>query len=60
MAHVALRTIPPAMNIGVAILAVRADVGEHRIDMAFLAGNGGMQSSQWEAGLIVVKFGLPS
>lgn len=58
VAHVALRTVPAAMNVGMAILAIRTYVGEHRVDVAFLAGHIGVQTSQGEARLVVIKLRL--
>ena len=37
MADVTLRTIFPPMNVGVAILALLADIGEHKIGVTVLA-----------------------
>jgi hypothetical protein len=44
-----------AMNIGVAVGAVHADVFEHEADVALRAGNAGVHSAQGIARLIVVE-----
>jgi hypothetical protein len=39
VAHVALRSIPSAVNVGVAILAIAAHIREHGVDVTFLAAH---------------------
>lgn len=46
------------MNVGVAILALFACVGEDRVDVALLARNFGMQSAQGKCRFSVIKFRL--
>ena len=58
MAKFTLRPVLPPVKIGMAILAIAAHVGEHRIDVAFLAGHLGVHAAQGIAGLAVIKFGL--
>ena len=56
--QVALGTIFASMNVGVAVLALLARVGEDRVDVAFLAGDLGVQASQRKRRVAVIKFGL--
>jgi hypothetical protein len=58
MAQVALGTVAAPVNIGVAVLALLAGVGEDRIDVALLARNFCVQSAQRERRLAVIKFRL--
>jgi hypothetical protein len=39
VAEIALCSVLPAMKVGVTILAIAANVREHRIEMALLAGH---------------------
>jgi hypothetical protein len=55
MAHVALRPIPAAVNIGVAILAIAAHIREHGVDVTFLAADTRVQAAQWITRFVVIK-----
>lgn len=46
-----------AMNVGVAIGALRARVAEHQVAVALAAGYAFMHAAQGELGLVVVKLG---
>ena len=56
MALLAVGSQLPAVNVGVAVLAPLADVGEHRFDMALCTGHGLMHATQRILRLIVVEF----
>lgn len=58
VAEVALRSILAAMNVGVAILAIRAHARKNRIDMALLAAHVAVHAKEREAGFAVIKLGL--
>jgi len=55
VAGIALRPVFPSMKVGMAILAVAAHVGEHRIDVAFLARHSHMHATQGVTGFSVIK-----
>ena len=57
VAQIALRSILPAMDIGVAILAVPAGIRENRIDVTLLAGHAGMHTPQRIGGPVVIEVG---
>jgi hypothetical protein len=46
------------MKVGMAILAIAANVGEHWIEVALLASNARVQALQGIASLVVIKLGL--
>jgi hypothetical protein len=58
VAHIALRSVLAPVDVGMAVLAIAADVGEYRVDMAILAGHPHMQAAQWITGLPVIKLRL--
>jgi hypothetical protein len=58
VAKFTLRPVFPPVKIGMAILAIAAHIGEHRIDVAFLARHLGVHAAQGIASLAVIKFGL--
>jgi hypothetical protein len=55
MAEIALGAVFSAMQVGVTILALPADIGEHGIDMAFLAEHLGMHAAQGICRLVVIE-----
>ncbi len=55
MAHIALRTIFPTVNIGVAVLTLISDLGEHQVGMTILTTNFLVQSPQREPCLAVIE-----
>ena len=55
VAKVALDSVLAAMQVGVAVLAIAADVGEHPVDVAFLTAHVGVQAAQRKAGFGVVE-----
>src|ERR1700693_4098134 len=58
VAEVALRSILPSVQIGVAILAVAPYVGKRRIDVTLLARHSGMHTAQGVTGSAVIEFRL--
>jgi hypothetical protein len=58
VAKVALRAILAPMDIGVAVLAIGADVGKHWIDVAFLAAHLDVHTPQRISGLAVIELRL--
>jgi len=56
VARLAVRSQLPLVNIGVAVLAALADVGEHRLHVALRAGHGRVHTAQWISSLIVIEF----
>ena len=56
--EIALRTVFPAMEIGVAVLAVAAYIRKDWIDVALLAYHSGVHAAQRVSGFAVIKFGL--
>jgi hypothetical protein len=57
MASIALSSVLPPMQVGMAVLAIAADVREHWVEVALLARNTRVQPSQWIPGLAVIKLG---
>ena len=57
MAEIALRAVFSAVQVGVTILALPADVGEHGIDMTLLAEHLGVQAAQGIARFVVIELG---
>lgn len=55
MAHVALRAVFAAMNIGVAVLALLADAGEHKTGMAVSAAYLHVHAAQSEVRLLMLE-----
>jgi hypothetical protein len=53
----AIRAKFPQVNVGVAIGAVLADVGEDRVRVALRAGNSRVRAAQRVSSLIVIEFG---
>jgi len=53
--NVALRAVFPAMNVGVAVLALTANIGENRIHVTFLTRHLHVHTAQGVTGLAVVK-----
>ena len=43
------------VNVGVTISAILADIGEHRLDVAFGAFHFFVQAAQWIVGLVVIE-----
>lgn len=58
VAAVALRSILPSVQVGVAILAVATHVGKNRIDVTLLARHSGMHAAQGVPGFAVIEFRL--
>ncbi|HXY02128.1 MAG TPA: hypothetical protein VEI49_01065 [Terriglobales bacterium] len=58
VAEIALCAISPSMNVGVTVLAVAANVGEHRMNVAFLATHNRMQAAQGITCLAVIEVGF--
>jgi hypothetical protein len=58
VAEVALRPVLPPVQVGMAVLAVGADVGEYRIIVAVLARHPQMQAPQGITSLAVIKLRL--
>jgi hypothetical protein len=55
MANITLRSIVPAVNVRVAILALGGHVGEHRIHVALLARHIRMHSAKRITGFAVIE-----
>ena len=55
MAHIALRAVLAPVDIGVAILALLAYVGEYQVGMTVRAGDFAMHAAQREPCLLVIK-----
>jgi hypothetical protein len=58
VAGIALRPVFPSMKVGMTVLAVTAHVGEHRIDVAFLARHSHVHAAQRITGFAVIKLRL--
>ena len=56
MAHIALRAVLAPVDIGVAILALLAYVGEYQVGMTVRACSFAMHAAQRKACLLVIKF----
>ncbi|MFZ0808949.1 MAG: hypothetical protein WAN03_22340 [Candidatus Sulfotelmatobacter sp.] len=56
VAQIALRSISAAMNVGMAILAIAANIREDRMRMTLIACHRGVQAAQRIAGLVVIEF----
>ena len=58
VAEIALNSILSAVQIGMAVLAISADIGEDRIYVALFAAHIDMHAAQGIPGFSVIKFGL--
>lgn len=58
MAEIALGAVFSAMQVGMTILALPADIGEHGIDMAFLAEHLRVHAAQGIRRLVVIELGI--
>jgi hypothetical protein len=58
MAEIALRSIFPPVKVSMTILTIAGDIGEYRLDVAFLAGNIQMETAQWIPGFVVIEIWL--
>lgn len=58
MAEVALRSILPPMEVGMAILTFARHIREYPVDMAFLAANVEVKAAQRIPGLAVIEIRL--
>ena len=58
VAELALRAISAAVNVGMAVLTIGADVCENRVDVTSLAAHAAVQTEQRKTGLGVIEIGL--
>ena len=58
VAGIALRPVFSSMEVGMAILAIPPNVGEHQVDVAFLASHARMHATQRIASFAVIKLRL--
>jgi len=58
MAQIALGTVFSTVQVCVTILALPADIGEHGIEMAFLAEHLGVHAAQGICRLVVIELGI--
>ncbi len=58
VAEVALGAVFSTVQVCVTILALPADIGEHGIDMAFLAEHLGVHAAQGICRLVVIELGI--
>src|SRR6266576_2917784 len=58
MTEIALGAVFSTMQVGMTILALPADIAEHRIEMAFLAEHLGMHAAQGIRRLVVIELGI--
>jgi hypothetical protein len=58
VAQLALRAVLPAMQVGVAILALVGSVGEIEVGVAIAARHRCVPPAEWKAGLSMIEFDL--
>jgi hypothetical protein len=58
VAQIAFGSVLAAMDVGMTVLALASDVGEHAINMAFLAEDIHVHTPQWIARLSMIKLGI--